>query len=123
MAKWAAPKIMDAGLELLKSRAARVFLCPAEPATYAEADTARIATVPLRRGDILGPEDASKGRSLRIQVSEPAVAEKRGRVSHIVLADSRRRRIQWITTCDPMRLRRGDRVQLRAWEIGVRGVE
>lgn len=119
MSKWAAREIMDAGLLLLKGRSNRLYLCPQEPDSFEEAERLRIGAGALDKGDIEGPGPSPRGRQVSVEPGRTITVERRGRITHVALADTRRRQLEWITRCEPLEVRRGDRLRVDDFRIGA----
>lgn len=116
MAKWANDLVMDAALDYIGS-CDRMFICSAQPATYAEASsTYMLATKNLSAAFTKANGDSSGRKTTVAQQSAISVTNS-GSATHIALGKSGSSELTYVTTCTSQSLTAGNTVTVPAFDI------
>lgn len=124
MAKSVHDNVLDAALNYIKSNGDRLFVCTAQPTTYAEAGTAsNLATGTIGTGDYTGPADGTTAGTLgrRLKVNEKASVSitATGTASHVGIGYSASSLLLYVTTCTAQALTSGGTVTVPEWWITI----
>lgn len=117
MAKWANDAMMDAGLDYIAG-ADRLFVCSAQPATYAEASaTYDLVTHTLAGGDFAKANGDASGRKVTIAAQDGLNVDHGGTATHIALGIAGSSTLVYVTTCTSQVLTENNTINVPAWKI------
>jgi hypothetical protein len=99
----------------------RVFVCSAQPATYAEAGTATyglaVFTVTAGTATFTKANGDSSGRKVTTAQQTAGTVSISGTATHIALGLSTGSVLHYVTTCTSQALTAGNTVTVPAWDI------
>jgi hypothetical protein len=117
MGKKANDLVMDAALDYVAA-CDRMFVCSAEPASYAEASaTYDLATHTLTSGDFSKANGDSSGRKVTVAQQASIAVDHNGTATHIALGKSGSSELTYVTTCTSQVLTAGNTVTVPAFDI------
>ena len=128
MAKAITDAVYDAALTNIADNADKLFLCSAQPATYAEASsTYKLASFDLTVGDgngdfVIANGDTS-GRKLTIAAQTGATATATGTATHAAFCDSANSLIKAVTTITSQVITSGNTVNTGAIDLEIQDPE
>ncbi|WP_426165834.1 hypothetical protein [Sandarakinorhabdus sp. DWP1-3-1] len=118
MAKFASNDVLDGSLNIVRA-ATRMVAVSGQPASYAAADSGRLAEAPLTTGDFtLAPGDIS-GRKVGIAPKSGLAVIAAGTADHVALLDAATARLLYVTTCPAQALAPGGTVNIAAWSVEI----
>lgn len=118
MPKAVSNDVLDGSLNVVRS-ATRMVALGGEPATYAAADSGKLAEATLATGDfILGAGDIS-GRKVSIAAKSGMTVLANGTANHVALLDPGTSRLLYVTTCPAQALVTGGVVSIAGWSIEI----
>lgn len=116
MAKFVRNTVLDLALNQIKNNDNRQVICSAQPTTYAELNTFKIAEVAMAAGDYtLGNGDVS-GRKITIGAKSAITITTSGTGTHIGHGDSVGSNLDLVTTCTAQALNTGGTVDIPAYK-------
>ncbi len=118
MAKFASNDVLDGSLNLVRA-ATRLVAVNGQPASYAAADSGRLAEAALAGADFgLAAGDIS-GRKVSVAAKSGLSVIAAGTADHIALHDAATSRLLYVTTCPPQALVSGGTVSIAGWSIEI----
>jgi len=118
VAKWANDLVMDAALDYIAT-ADRLFVCSAQPATYAEAaSTYDLATHTLSSGDF-AKANGTSGRKVTVAEQATITVDHSETATHVALGISAGTVLVYVTTCTSQALVAANTVTVPAWAIQI----
>src|SRR3990172_7208916 len=118
MARSAHNDVLDDGLDAMKtavdSATGSQIVCSSEPATYAAALAAALAT--QTNPDLTIADDTS-GRKATVSAATAVSITASGNATHIALVESVGTKLWFVTTCTPQDLVSGGTVDIPAWKV------
>jgi hypothetical protein len=119
MAKWANDLVMDAALDYIAT-ATRIFVCSAQPATYAEASsTYDLATGTIDGTDFTKANGDSSGRKVTVSAQSGLAVDHSGTATHIAIGIASGSELVYVTTCTSQALTAGNTVNVPAWDVEI----
>jgi hypothetical protein len=116
MAKWASTLVLDGTLDITAS-ATRMFVCSAQPTTYAEASTDyNLATETLTSGDFAKAAGDTSGRKVTVAQQADISVTGTGDATHIALGRAADSELLLVTTCTTQTLTSGNTVTVPAFK-------
>jgi hypothetical protein len=119
VAKLIPDAVIDAMLDLIgASEGDRLFICSAQPATYAEASaTYDLATHVLTSGDWSKSNGDTSGRKLILAAQSAITVDHTGDATHYVIGKSGDTSLKLIGTCTLQTLTQGNTVNFPATDV------
>jgi len=117
MAKWQIDAMLDAALDYISTNAVEIYVCNAQPTTYAEASSTFALTsieVPTFQANANG--DVS-GRKLAVDEEAGMSITSTDTATHIALCSATV--LLYVTTCTSQALTSGGTVTIPTWDIEV----
>ncbi len=118
MAKFANPDVLDGSLNIVRA-ATRMVALNGQPASYAAADTGRLAEAPLTAGDFTLAAGDISGRKVSIAAKSSLAVIAAGTADHVALLDSATSRLLYVTTCPAQALAAGGTVSIAGWSVEI----
>jgi len=120
MAKWANDSVMDAAFDYI-DQCDRMFVCSAQPATYAEASaTYDLATATMTPDtDFTKADAAGGGRQVTVAAKSAVTIDHSGTAIHVALGKSGDTSLRYVTTCTSQALVAAGTVDIPAWIITI----
>ena len=116
MGKWINDLAMDAELDYLAD-SDKLFVCSAQPATYAEASIDfNLATETLTGGDFAKANGDVSGRKLTVAAQNGLAVDATGDATHIAIGKSAGSILKMVTTVTTQTLTVGNTVNVPAWD-------
>lgn len=116
MAKAVATAVLDAALNDIKNNSDRMVVCSAQPTTYAEVTTYKLAEVAMAAADFTLAAGDTSGRKVTTAAKTGVSITTSGTASHIALASSVRSQLDLVTTCTSQAISTGGTVDIPAWK-------
>lgn len=122
MAKWQNDAFLDAAFAYISTNYDELYLCSAQPATYAEASsTYKLAGITGTNGDVTGPANGdTSGRKLTIDAQTGISVTGSGDVTHVAICSSDT--LLYVTTCTTQTVTSGNTASTSAWDIEIADV-
>lgn len=103
MAKWAHTDVLDAKLKYIADNGTRLFVCSAQPTTYAEASSTymlaqKVMTVGDGNGHYTVGAGAVNGRRVTVAAQAGVTVSNSGTANHVAIADSVNSKLLVVTT-------------------------
>lgn len=118
MGKWVSEAVLDGALAVVAS-ATRMVALSGQPASFAQAESGKLAEVPLLSADFqLAPGEVS-GRRIGISAKSGVPVLAGGTADHVALLDPEANRLVYVTTCPPQSLSAGGSVNFAGWSIEI----
>ena len=119
MAKVVGIAILDAALNAIKNGSNRLVVCSAQPTSYAEVTSFRLAEVAVVPADlVLGAGDVS-GRKVTAAAKAGVAISANGTATHVCLANSTNSTVDVVTTCTSQALSTGGTVDIPSWKYEI----
>lgn len=118
MPKLASNDVLDGSLNIVRA-ATRLVALPAEPASFAAANTAKLAEATLTTGDFTIAAGDISGRKVTIAAKSGLSVLATGTANHVALLDAGTSRLLYVTTCPAQALAAGGVVSIAAWNIEI----
>lgn len=120
MAKFASDNVLDGLLDRV-AVTTRLRVCSSQPADYAAAVTATLASVVVDSGDFTKANGDTNGRKVTVAQQSAISIGSSGTATHVVLTkeDVSPSRLEYGTTCTSQVLTAGGTVTVPAWDIEV----
>ncbi len=118
MAKFASNDVLDGSLDIITT-ATRLVALSGQPATFAGANSAKLAEATLAGGDFsIGAGDIS-GRKVVIAAKAGLPVISAGTADHVALLDTVNSRLLYVTTCPAQALASGGTVSIASWNVEI----
>lgn len=119
MAKAGSVAVLDAALNQIKNGSNRMVVCSAQPLTYADVTTFKLAEVAMAPADhTLAAGDVSGRKTTTTAKTGIAIATS-GTANHIALANSVALTLDFVTTCTAQALSTGGTVDVPAFKYEI----
>lgn len=118
MAKFANTDVLDGSLNIVRT-ATRMVALNGQPASYAAADTGRLAEAPLANGDFTIAAGDMSGRKISIAAKSSLAVIAAGTADHVALLDATTSRLLYVTTCPAQALAPGGTVSIAGWSVEI----
>lgn len=118
MAKYVNPAVLDGALGLVAT-ATRMVALGGQPATYAAADTAKLAEVTLVAADFTLAAGDVSGRKVSVAAKSGLNVIAAGTADHIALLDPATSALLYVTTCPAQALPIGGTVSIGTWAVEI----
>ncbi len=118
MAKFASNDVLEGSLNVVKT-ATRMVAVAGQPATYAAADTGRLAEAALTGGDYAVADGDISGRKVTVAAKTGLTVIAAGTADHVALLDGVNSKLLYVTTCPPQALASGGTVSIASWSVEV----
>lgn len=119
MAKLVRAAILDLALNQIKNNSNRMVVCSAQPTTYAEITTYKLAEVAMAAGDYTLAAGDTSGRKATTGAKTGIAIATSGTATHIALGDSVGSFLDLVTTCTSQALNTGGTVDVPAWKYEI----
>ncbi len=116
MSKFASSDVLDGSLNIVRA-ATRMVATAGQPATYAAADSGRLAEAALVSGDFSLAAGDISGRKVTIAAKSGLAVVAAGTADHVALLDGTR--LLYVTTCPAQLLVSGGTVSIAGWSIEI----
>ena len=120
MARRVDSSVLDAALTVIKSGAIRMTACSAEPTSYAQIATYRLAEATTSSGELTIAAGTGQGRKITTTLKSAVPITTTGNANHIVLHNNSSV-MYYVTTCALQALTAGGTVNFPAWSIEIAG--
>ena len=114
-----AQSVMDAPLISLQ-KANKLIVCKIMPESYSEAMTNSMAVEKVSVSDMAGPIGKENVREIKLSIDRWIKIKKNGVPSTVILINTKKREIVFITRCKGGYLKRGDMIKLEDSRIEIR---
>lgn len=119
MAKFVSTAILDLALNQIKVNSNRMVVCTAQPATYADLTTFKLAEVAMATGDYTLAAGTVSGRKFTTGAKTGISITTSGTATHIGLGNSVGTTLDLVTTCSSQALNTGGTVDVPAWAYEI----
>lgn len=120
MAKAVATAVLDAALNVIKTGTSnRMVVCSAQPTTYAEVTTYKLAEVAMASGDYTLAAGDTSGRKVTTGAKTGISVATSGTATHVALANSTASTLDLVTTCTSQAINTGGTVDIPAWKFEI----
>lgn len=119
MAKFVSSAVLDTLLNAIKNGSNRMVVCSAQPTTYAEITTYKLAEVAMAAADYSLANGDVSGRKLTTALKSAIAIASNGTATHIALGNSGATTLDFVTTCTSQALNTGGTVDVPAWKMEV----
>lgn len=117
MAKWQIDAMLDAGLAYITGNAIEIYVCNAQPTTYAEA-SATFALTDVAVPSFTGPANGDGGgRKITVDEEADVDVNTTDDATHVALCSATV--LLYVTTCTLQGLTSGNTVTIPAWDIEI----
>jgi hypothetical protein len=118
MAKFASNDVLDGSL-IVVSGATRMVATNGQPASFAAANSGKLAEAALTVGDFsLAAGDVS-GRKVTVAAKSGLAVIAAGTADHVALLDVAGSRLLYVTTCPAQALAAGGTVSIASWAVEI----
>jgi len=118
MAKFASNAVLDGSLNIVGA-ATRMVALNGQPASYAAADSGRLAEAALTSGDFALAAGDVSGRKVSIAAKSGLAVIAAGTADHVALLDAATSRLLYVTTCPAQALAAGGTVSIAGWSVEI----
>ncbi len=118
MGKFASTDVLDGSLNIVRA-ATRMVATNGQPASYAAADSGRLAEAALASGDFTLAAGDISGRKVSIAAKSGLAVVAAGTADHVALLDAATSRLLYVTTCPSQALVSGGTVSIAGWSIEI----
>jgi hypothetical protein len=118
MAKFASNDVLDGSLNIVGA-ATRMVAVSGQPASYAAADSGRLAEAALAGGDFTLAAGLVSGRRVNIAAKSGLSVLAAGTADHVALLDGANSRLLYVTTCPAQALVAGGTVSIAGWSVEI----
>lgn len=120
MAKAVGTHILDLALNGLKTGTSnRQVVCSAQPTTYAEITTYKLAEQAMVNGDYTLAAGDTSGRKATVAAKTGISVATSGTATHIALGNSTNSTLDLVTTCTSQAINTGGTVDIPAWKYEI----
>lgn len=118
MGKWVSAAVLDGALSVVAS-STRMLALSGQPASFADAETGKLAEVTLSSSDFDVAPGETSGRRIGISAKAGVPVLAAGLADHVALVDSEQNRLIYVTTCPPQPVSAGGSVNFAGWSIEI----
>lgn len=118
MGKFASNDVLDGSLAVV-SLANRMVAVNGQPATFAAANTGKLAEATLAAGDFALAAGDVSGRKVTVAAKNNLSVIAAGTADHVALIDTATSRLLYVTTCPVQSLSAGGTVSIAAWAVEI----
>lgn len=118
MPKFASNDVLDGSLAVASS-ATRLVAVNGQPASFAAANTGKLAEAILTGGDFTLAAGDVSGRKVTVAAKSGLAVIAAGTADHVALLDLAGSRLLYVTTCPAQALVTGGTVSIAAWSIEI----
>lgn len=118
MPKVASTDVLDGSLNIVR-QANRLVALAAEPASFAAANTGKLAEATLASVDFTLAAGDVSGRKVTIAAKTGLSVLAAGTANHVALLDATTSRLLYVTTCPAQSLAAGGVVSIAPWSIEI----
>ena len=118
MAKFVQASVLDGALNIVAG-ATRMVALSGQPATYAAADTGRLAEAALTGADFALAAGDVSGRKVSVAAKSGLTVVTAGTADHIALLNAATSTLLYVTTCPAQALPAGGTVSIGAWSVEI----
>ena len=118
MGKFVNSDVLDGALNLVAT-ATRMVALSGQPASYAAADSGRLAEAALTGVDYALAAGDVSGRKVTVAAKAGLAIVAAGTADHVALLDPATSRLLYVTTCPAQALPAGGTVSFGAWSVEV----
>jgi len=119
MAKAVATAVLDLALNDIKTNSNRQVVESAQPTTYAEVTTYKLAEVAMASGDYTLANGDTSGRKATTGAKTGISVSTSGTATHVSLSSSGRAQLDLVTTCTSQAINTGGTVDIPAWKYEI----
>ena len=119
MAKWQIDAMLDAALDYISSNADEIFVCNAQPTTYAEASSTFALTDVAAPSFQANADGDVSGRKLAVDQEPDVAINTTDTATHIALCKNVGSILLYVTTCTSQALTSGGTVTIPTWDIEI----
>jgi hypothetical protein len=119
MAKACSPDVLDGALNIVRTNATRMVACAGQPASYAAANSGKLAEAVMASGDFTLAAGVTNGRRATVAAKSNVSVLAAGTADHVALLDPTGSRLLYVTTCPAQALVIGGTVSFAAWDIEI----
>lgn len=119
MAKSVRTGVLDLALNQIKNNDNRQVICSAQPTTYAELNTYKLAEVAMAAGDYTLANGDTSGRKVTMSAKSAIAVSTSGTATHVGLGDSVGSNLDLVTTCTSQAINTGGTVDIPAWKYEI----
>lgn len=117
MAKYTLPALLDGPLTEVRNTATRMVVTNGQPASFAAANSGKLAEVTMAPGDFTLGAGSPNGRRLTVAAKAGVAVIASGSGDHVALLDVTNSRLLHVTTCPAVSLVSGGTVDIAGWSI------
>jgi predicted aspartyl protease len=118
MAKFVNPAVLNQALNEIATANLMVAI-NGQPASYAAAQSGKLAETALSAGDFTQANGDVNGRKVTIAAKTGAAIIAAGTANHIALLDTAGSRLLYVTTCPAVTLPASGTVNFEAWKVEI----
>lgn len=118
MPKFASNDVLDASLNVVAS-ATRLVALNGQPASFAAANSGRLAEATMAPGDYALAAGDVSGRKVTVAAKNNLAVLSGGTADHVALLDVAGSRLLYVTTCPAQALVTGGTVSIAAWAVEI----
>ena len=120
MGKLVGDAVLDGALNIIKNTGNLLVALPSEPASYAAANSAKLAETSMASGDYTIADGTTSGRRATVAAKTGVSITTSGTANHLAILDTVNSRLLYVTTCPSQALTSGGTVSFAAWDIEIR---
>ena len=118
MPKFASNDVLDGSLGVVAG-ATRMVALNGQPASFAAANSAKLAEAVLAPADFTLATGDVSGRKITIAAKANLPVVAAGTADHVALLDAGTNRLLYVTTCPAQALTAGGTVSIAAWSVEI----
>lgn len=118
MGKVVSNAVLDAALNVVASSNLMVVL-PSEPASFAQAQSSKLAESPMTGGDFVISDGAVSGRRVTIAARNGLSVTASGLANHVALLNTATSALLYVTTAPAQSITSGGTVNVASWQIEI----
>lgn len=118
MPKFASTDVLDGSL-IVASGATRMVATNGQPASFAAANSGKLAEAPLTSADFSFAAGDLSGRKVTVAAKSGLAVVAAGTADHVALLDVAGARLLYVTTCPSQALVAGGTVSIASWNIEI----
>jgi hypothetical protein len=111
--------VLDGALGVIRANATRMVATAVQPATYAAANTGKLAEAVMAPADFTLAVGDTSGRKLAVAAKADLAVAAAGTATHVALLDPATSRLLYVTTCAAQALSLGGTVSFAGWDIEI----